>query len=156
MVKKERYTVNRGVRLTETQSKELDKLNATIRDAVIFFIKHNKDEKIILMDKKREIEKELKDKENEIKTLEMELERINDELGIIFDSKENMNIDLFMDAKAIIDAYEKDSIYGKKDISNFIGTDKYNRILENRVNQHGGLNKDLYREQIENYILKTQ
>ena len=76
----EKHDVIKSVRLTPTQVNQLEKLNVSIRDAVIFYIEHMTPTQVKLMDKRQELENKKQEKQTELNQLNKELQQINEEI----------------------------------------------------------------------------
>lgn len=149
----EKYDVLKSVRLTQTQVNQLDKLNATIRDAVIFYIEHMTPIQVKLMDKRQELEHDIHERQIELNELNNELEQINKELAISKDKQTTVNFDIISDGNEIIKAFKEWRQTEKQTIQNYFTTKEFKKILNNCVIEHGGDTPNLYEENLIDYII---
>lgn len=153
MSDKERYTENMSVRLTKTQRNKLDKLDATIRDAVEFYIDRQTNPRLKLLDRKRELEEVIKNKEFELNQLKDELLQINADLGTTKELEQTLSLDVIIDGNKIIENYRKWNINGNDTIDNYLSVNKQcKRAIKHFISEHGADNKDKYEKQLIEYI----
>ena len=142
-----------SVRLTPTQVKQLKNLNATIRDAVIFYIEHMTPTQVKLMDKRQELENNIHERQVELNQLNNELEQINKEIAISKDTQTTVNFDIIHDSNKIISAFREWRTGEKQTIQNYFTTKEFKKILNNCVIEHGGDTPNLYEENLIDYII---
>lgn len=151
----EKYDVLKSVRLTRTQVNQLDKLNATIRDAVIFYIEHMTNSQLKLIDKRRELEKHIHEKEFELKQLDDELQQINKEIAIVNEVETTVNLDIVLDGNKIIESFKKWRTNKNQTINNYFATMQFEKLLEQCVAEHGSDTPRTYEEILIKYILNN-
>ena len=148
----ERYTEIKTVRLKKSQVQKLEKLNITIREAVEFCIERKENPKLKLLDRKRELENDIKNREFGIKQLNEELDEINKELGTTKELEETLSLDIILDGNKIIDGFK----HWKKDrnltIDQYFMNKQYKRMLNHCIVEHGGTDPKEYEKQLIKYI----
>ena len=148
----EKYTEIKTVRLTPTQVQKLDKLGLTIREAVVFCIDRLENPKLKLMDRKRELEKDIKSQEFGLRQLNEELDEINKELGTTKELEETLSLDTIMDGNKVIEMYRKWNENNHYDINDYLLNKQCKRVLTHSINEHGGDNPKEYEKQLLSYI----
>jgi len=152
MKDRERYTENKAVRLTKTQVNKLEKLDITIREAVEFCIDRKENPKLKLLDRKRDIERDIKDLEFKLKQLKEELDEINKELGTTKELEETLSLDNILDGNKIIDGFKTWKGGKSLTIEQYFMNKQFKRMLNHCKIEHGGENPDEYENQLINYI----
>lgn len=148
----ERYTEIKTVRLTKSQVQKLEKLGLSIRDAVVFCIDRMENPKLKLIDRKRELEKDIKNREFGLKQLNEELEEINKELGTTKEMEETLSLDIILDGNKIIDNYKTWNKDGKLNIEQYFLNKRFKRVLNHCIIEHGQENPKEYEKQLIKYI----
>lgn len=154
-MKNETLDIIKTVRLTKTQVDELEKLNATIRDAVIFYIEHMTNSQLKLIDKRRELEKHIQKKEFELKQMGDELQQLNKEIAIVNEVEATVNLDIVLDGNKIIESFKKWRTNENQTINNYFATMQFEKLLEQCVAEHGGETPRTYEEILIKYILNN-
>ena len=148
----EKYTEIKTVRLTPTQVNKLDKLGLTIRDAVVFTIDRLENPKLKLMDRKRELEKDIKNRELGLKQLNEELDEINKELGTTKELEATLSLDIITDGNKIIDSFKTWKKDKNLDIESYFMNKQFKRTLKYCIDEHGGDNPKEYEKQLIKYV----
>lgn len=152
MKDKERYTEIKTVRLKPSQVNKLEKLGITIREAVEFCIERKENPQLKLMDRKRELEKDIKNREFGLRQLNEELDKINEELGTTKELEETLSLDIIMDGNSIIESYKTWNKKGKSTIDDYLLNKHFKRAFKHYVLEHGGDNPEEYEKQLLTYI----
>ena len=93
MVKHEKYTEHRTVRLTKTQTDSLEQMGVNIRDAVDYYIENNTNELQKLKQRERYLLNKISILETELDKLKKELKEVSNKLGHSMD-KGQLQIDV--------------------------------------------------------------
>ena len=149
----EKHEVIKSVRLTPTQVNQLEKLNVSIRDAVIFYIEHMTPTQVKLMDKRQELENNIHEKQTELNQLNKELQQINEEIIISKDKPTTVNFDIISDANKILEDFKQWRQSEKQTIQNYFTTKEFKKRLNICVIKHGGDTPNLYEENLIDYII---
>lgn len=152
MKDKERYTEIKTVRLKPSQVMKLEKLGITIREAVEFCIERKESPQLKLMDRKRELEKDIKNREFGLKQLNEELDKINKELGTTKELEETLSLDIILDGNNLIESYQNWNKTGKSTIDDYLLNKHFKRAFKHYVAEHGGNKPKEYEKQLLNYI----
>ena len=152
MKDKERYTEIKTVRLKPSQVLKLEKLDISIREAVEFCIDRMENPKLKLMDRKRELEKDIKNREFGLKQLNEELDEINKELGTTKELEATLSLDIIMDGNKIIDGFKTWKGNKNLTIEQYFMNKQFKRMLNHCIVEHGGENPKEYEKQLIKYI----
>lgn len=154
--KKEPYSVVKTARITPTQNAKLEKLGISVREAIDFTIAKRENPIDKANERRREIEKEIKEHQKTIELLQTELEELMNETGIIIEINENENLDALLDAQKLKERYEQTKHLGggkfkkSKDdtFANYINVGQGKRYLDYLCAENGAEDKEKYRNEI--------
>lgn len=152
MKDKERYTEIKTVRLKPSQVNKLEKLGITIREAVEFCIERKENPQLKLMDRKRELETEIKNREFGLNQIKEELDKINEELGTTKELEETLSLDIILDGNNIIESYKTWNKKGNSTIDDYLLNKHFKRAFKHYVLEHGGDKPEEYEKQLLDYI----
>ena len=132
MLKHEKYTEHKTVRLTKTQTDYLEQMGISIRDAIDYYIENNTNKLQKLKQRERYLLNKIPLLETELDKLKEELKEISEELGHTID-KEQLQIEVVTAGDRILQNC-KVTHNGKTDkttLGNYILSPACKQILNN-------------------------
>ncbi len=153
MVKHEKYTEHRTVRLTKTQTDSLEQMGVNIRDAVDYYIENNTNELQKLKQRERYLLNKISILETELDKLKKELKEVSNKLGHTMD-KGQLQIDVKVAGDRILQNC-KVTHKGKTDkttLENYIVSSAGKQTLNNVIMEYHIKNPEKFKNKVYEYL----
>ena len=153
MVKHEKYTEHKTVRLTKTQTDSLKQMGVSIREAIEYYIVNNTNELQKLKQRQRYLSKQIPILKDELNKLEEEFKEISEKLGNSID-KESLQIEVITAGDRILQNC-KVTHKGKTDkttLENYILSSAGKQTLNNVIGEYNIKNPEKFKNKVYNYL----